>query len=237
MKEGNSDADRFLAALRSYGLVEYQNGPSGRQAVISEDGRILLRAQQDSTKRPVLKRAALRPKAIRQFWSLWQDDRPADDACLDQLVINSKFSETGARKFLIVYDATVVYAGLSDSDKIPAVGSEDVEETGSEETGTGDLVPGAAPLAPVPPPPALAPVLPSHSTGITLMHGERELTTGLLSKGASFRLIVSGKVGEKEIERLIRKLELDKEILADAGDEENAPSPDHISKPDYDPIG
>ena len=50
--------------------------------------------------------------------------------------------------------------------------------------------------------------------------GERELTTGLLSKGgAGFRLIVSGRIGEKEIERLI-KLELDKEILADPDDEE-----------------
>ena len=51
------------------------------------------------------------------------------------------------------------------------------------------------------------------------MHGERELTTGLLSKDASYRLIVSGKIGEKKIERLNRKLELDKEILADLGDE------------------
>ena len=46
------------------------------------------------------------------------------------------------------------------------------------------------------------------------MDGERELTAGLLSKEASFRLIVSGPVGVREIERLIRKLELDKEILA-----------------------
>jgi hypothetical protein len=45
-----------------------------------------------------------------------------------------------------------------------------------------------------------------------LMESERELTTGLLSKDASFRLIVSGSVGVKEIERLIKKLELDKEI-------------------------
>ncbi|MGA9884039.1 MAG: hypothetical protein WBQ34_10000 [Candidatus Acidiferrales bacterium] len=45
--------------------------------------------------------------------------------------------------------------------------------------------------------------------------GERELTMGLLSKSASFRLIVSGDVGVKEIDRLIAKLQLDKEILAD----------------------
>ena len=42
------------------------------------------------------------------------------------------------------------------------------------------------------------------------MAGERELTTRLLAKEASFRLIVSGKIGVKEIERLIQKLEIDK---------------------------
>ena len=44
---------------------------------------------------------------------------------------------------------------------------------------------------------------------------ERQLATGLLSKTVSFRLFVSGNVGAKEIERLIAKLQLDKEILAD----------------------
>lgn len=40
-----------------------------------------------------------------------------------------------------------------------------------------------------------------------------------VAKDASFRLIVSGQIGVKEIERLIKKLELDKEILADQDDE------------------
>ena len=47
----------------------------------------------------------------------------------------------------------------------------------------------------------------------------RLLTAGLLSKEASFRLIVSGQIGVKEIERLIKKLELDKEILAEQEDD------------------
>jgi hypothetical protein len=54
------------------------------------------------------------------------------------------------------------------------------------------------------------------------MEGERELTTGLLSKEASFRLIVNGRVGVKEIEMLIKKLQLDKQILADDGEEASA---------------
>ena len=44
----------------------------------------------------------------------------------------------------------------------------------------------------------------------------------MLAKDASFRLIVTGNIGVKEIERLIKKLELDKEILADQEDEEAA---------------
>jgi hypothetical protein len=39
---------------------------------------------------------------------------------------------------------------------------------------------------------------------------------------ASFRLIVSGEVGVKEMELLIRKLELDKEILAAPEDDGKA---------------
>jgi hypothetical protein len=59
-------------------------------------------------------------------------------------------------------------------------------------------------------------VLPLIRQGkMKIMEGERELTTGLLSKDASFRLIVSGQIGVKEIERQIKKLELDKEILAE----------------------
>jgi hypothetical protein len=55
------------------------------------------------------------------------------------------------------------------------------------------------------------------------MAGEREFTSGLLSKEANFRLIVGGPVGAKEIERLIKKLELDKEILTvDDADEDAA---------------
>ena len=64
-----------------------------------------------------------------------------------------------------------------------------------------------------PPPPTPPP--PAHEQRVSMMSGERELVTGLLSKGASFRVIVNGTVGVKEIDRLIRKLELDKEILAD----------------------
>ncbi len=54
-----------------------------------------------------------------------------------------------------------------------------------------------------------------------MMAGERELTTGLLSKETNFRLIVGGTVGVKEIERLIAKLELDQESPAEPDQNED----------------
>ena len=59
-----------------------------------------------------------------------------------------------------------------------------------------------------------------------MIDGERELTAGLLSKEFSFRLIVSGHVGVKEIEMLIKKLQIDKEILADEAEADRVTGPD-----------
>jgi hypothetical protein len=56
-----------------------------------------------------------------------------------------------------------------------------------------------------------------------MVRSERHLTSHdlLMVSGlnASFRLILSGQIGVKEIERLIQKLQLDKEILVDPGNE------------------
>jgi len=111
-------ADRTLAALRAFGLVDYQGMGKSRVAVVSEEGRNYLRAQQETTKREIVRRAALRPKQIAKFWNEWGSDRPADAACLDTLMMRDSFSEKGARDFLKVYDSTISYAKLFGDDKI-----------------------------------------------------------------------------------------------------------------------
>ena len=201
-------ADRTVAALRYFGLLEYQGAGKDRRVAVSEEGRKYLRAQQEETKREVVKSAALRPKQIVKFWNEWGPIRPADAACIDELVFKNRFSEGGAREFLKVYDATISFAKLSDSDKNAnsAEGAEDEPES------CADIAAPSAPSSQRPPVQQRA----------KIMAGERELTTGLLSKDTNFRLIVSGPVGVKEIERLIRKLELDKEILAEQGEDDEA---------------
>jgi hypothetical protein len=201
--------DRTTAALRYYGLLEYQGAGKDRHIITSDWGKAYLRSAQEETKRTVIKKAALLPKQIAFFWNQWGTDRPADAACLDDLMFKHKFGEAGARDFLKVYDATITFAGLTSSDK-PDLNAGVSEEEDAEGNGQdGDN----------PPPPPLG-------VKVKIMAGERELTTGLLAKDASFRLIVSGNIGVKEIERLIQKLEIDKDILAD---QDGAPSDDDIA--------
>jgi hypothetical protein len=115
-------ASRVAAALRYFGLLDYQGVGKDRRVVVSEEGRKYLRAQQEETRREVIKGAALRPKQIAEFWAEWGADRPADAACLDELTLKKGFSDAGAREFLKVYDETISFAGLSDSDKISQIG-------------------------------------------------------------------------------------------------------------------
>lgn len=48
---------------------------------------------------------------------------------------------------------------------------------------------------------------------------EHELSAGVLAMGARFPLLVEGSIGVKEVERLIRRLQLDKEILEEIAGE------------------
>lgn len=122
------------------------------------------------------------------------------------------YNDEAAKTLIVQYRATLAYAGLAEPAIMP---DEAVVDEGARETAAGRKLGGV--LSPPPPPPPIPPAR------VNLMQGERELTSGLLAKDASFRLIVTGEIGVREIERLIRKLELDKEILAEQADDESAP--------------
>ena len=96
-------------------------------------------------KQDIIRRAALKPKALGRLFQIWGADRPPDPVCLDELILNRKYTETAARLFLKVYDQTIAYAGLSDFDKkgSDANLSEDTDEE-DEET---DADPGTPPKA------------------------------------------------------------------------------------------
>jgi hypothetical protein len=153
MKAKSSQADQTLAALRSFGLVRYDGMGVDRQIVLTEEGRTYLRAQQESVKQQILKQCALRPKIIRKFWTTWGADRPIEAVALDELILKNGFSDAGADNFLRVYDATVAYAGLTNSDTV--VFEKDDPRKDAEEEGRKPVGSSTGHQEKLPPPPSV----------------------------------------------------------------------------------
>lgn len=124
-KGESSQSQQTLAALKAFGFVEYKGVGPKRAVTLTQDGRTYLRAQQDSVKQEVVRRCALKPKWIAHFWGKWSDKTVPDPIRLDELVLDNGFLESSAPKFLKVYDATVRYAGLTDSDKAGPIAEEE----------------------------------------------------------------------------------------------------------------
>ena len=130
MKEGSSQTFQTLAALKSFGFLKYEGSKDDRKALLTDDARTYLLAQQEHIKKDIIRKAALKPKEIAKYWAEWKTDPPPDEVRLDELGLKANYTKEGAKAFLKVYDDTIAYAGLSISDNIEAdgEGEEDNEE-------------------------------------------------------------------------------------------------------------
>ena len=213
MGEKTGPTKQTIAALGHYGLFEFEGSGDNRKARLTETAlRILLDKQPDSSDRDVLIRAAaLTPHFHAELWNKWQSNLPSDMTLQTYLILERGFSESGAKDLIVEYKDTLAFAKIGQPDSVPPEGS-----------GSGDGDDRASePDNECPSPPANdLPPGQNQRSKVKIMTGERELTTGLLSRDASFRLIVSGRIGAKEIDRLIKKLQLDREILAEMSDDE-----------------
>lgn len=207
----SSSTLQTIAALLAYGLLEDQSSGDTRKLKVTDLAFKALEDQRPGAREAALAEAAVKPKLIAEYLEKWKEGRPADGICISELRIDRGFTDDGARAFLRVFDDTRGFTNAPASD---TVNDKDGGAGRQESVENGDKPPIVV-NPPMPP-------KPQRQGKAAVMEGERELTTGLLSKDASFRLIVSGQIGVKEIERLIKKLELDKEILADQSENEEA---------------
>ena len=205
MKENSSQADQTVAAMKYFGLVEYEGSGLSRRVFITEDGRNYLRAQQEGIKKDLLKKFALNPREITKFWEKWGKDRPHDSVCLDELILNHKYNENAAPKFLKIYDETIEFSGLTEFDKSgePVLFTDNAEVSHKNSLNQKDSANNRFTFN-----------QPLKST-TELMAGERILQDGILSQNTKYRIIVSGKISTKELDRLIKKLQMDREILSE----------------------
>ncbi len=180
-----------IGAMRAYGLIT----GSGDELQITPDAIAALKAPEGSVERKdALLRLAFKPAVFQDIRKQYQS-RPSRDALMYWLESNG-FTAAAAAIAASCYLETLSVVESLEADYNPAE-----TEFGKEETSVTRKNEGFSNVF----------VRPKGA----IMAGERELTTGMLSKTSGFRLIVTGEIGVKEIERLIAKLELDKEILAE----------------------
>jgi hypothetical protein len=216
----SSSTVQTFATLLQYGLLENVNLNGSRRLKVSSLARTIVhpnapKYQVDAS----LKKSALLPQIFKEMWDLYKyTDDVSDDIILFYLThdredtIGSVFTERAAQDVLRVYRATLAYAGIvsSTDNQNNVEASDEWDDSQPNQRSQIDMSPQArGEPATAQPPNAV------QKQRIGMAYGEREIQTGMLSKTATFRVIVSGKVGVKEIEMLIKKLEFDKELLAD----------------------
>jgi len=208
-----------FATLTQYGLLEVVNSNGQRRLRVSSVVRTLSNPNAPvETVQDILKDLALRPSIFRELWARYGTTIGLHDGAILYYLTHDRerehgsvFTDRAAQEVLRVYRGTITYAGLTEPDNILEEEEEDEVGTIDETLKAPSTESESTKSAPIPPDP-----LPQQrERRLPMSDQERELQTGMLSKTASYRVVVSGHVGVKEIERLIRKLEMDKEILAD----------------------
>lgn len=208
----------ILGALKAYGLLE------GRadELRLSEEGFILANAPADSVEYREAVIASFRaPSAFHRFAE--EDDGASDDT-LKWKLQKVGFQADSAERLVRVYrESRELVNAIAGEYKLAVeeeVQPSELDEAPAMHPVFGDMVQmasgrdrvGAAKRF-VQHHGAISPI--EEQAGIAMGVHDRILQSGMLSKTASFRVIVSGQVGVAEIERLVKKLEMDKEILAD----------------------
>lgn len=215
-----------VAALLSYGLIEDSGTGDSRKIKISENGARILGDMRPGIREKLLAEAALKPKLIAEYAERWRGGRPDDHFCLSELKYDKGFNDEGAARFLRVFDETMRFAGLEPSDRFSVIEHASTEPA-SELAGSAatpivedsetilQAVGGALQMPPKPPAKAAIPI-----GSVVLEPGEREWLRGSLSRETSYRLIVSGELGPREIGKLIKLLKAQQAVLSDDEDGE-----------------
>ncbi|WP_028969012.1 hypothetical protein [Sphingomonas sp. URHD0057] len=215
----------MIAALRAYGLLEGR----GNDLVVTPDAIALLEAPQDSHDRlEALERAISAPPMFQRIMEQYPGG--TSPQTLKWWLIQQGFTSDGADKATAIYLRTRELVTRNQGAYEMAT---DVEREGQ----LADAMQSDPKMqnifhglfeTPQPQAPAQRPKPAAREEGLAMAVHERVLQSGMLSKQASYRVIVSGPVGIAEIERLIAKIEMDKDILSEPDDDFTDPATDGV---------
>lgn len=110
-----SKARVTLAALRYFGLMDFEGRGQDRRAKVSQLGLDILFTEEDSAARAQsLQKAALNPSIHRAIWEEYQGELPDSDTSLKFALIRDRgFNDNTVGQFIGLFRQTLGYAGLT----------------------------------------------------------------------------------------------------------------------------
>lgn len=135
-----------LAAMRKYGLIEYKGSKNELKAKLTDRALdIILDEREDSQiRKDAIKKAALSPDIFSEIYNMYEGNLP-DDKGLSYVLIREKdFSDSGAKKFIEQFRATIDFAELKKDANISQeeeVSNESPNDLGRPNKQTSGLLP------------------------------------------------------------------------------------------------
>jgi hypothetical protein len=123
-----------IAALKSYGLLEIIGKGKDRKVHLTDLAWRILHDQRPGAREQAIKEAALRPRLMAEYAPQWLPSRPGDNHCISELHLDRGFSQVSAELFLRVFDETVAFASLKESDSLSSSLQESEELVQQAET-------------------------------------------------------------------------------------------------------
>lgn len=129
-------AKQTMAALRHFGLVQYEGKAQKRAAKISDLAfHIIVDRREDTAEKDALiKKSALTPAIFAELWRKWGRQLPSNASIEHFLIIEKNFKEAGARNLIPVYKDTIEFAELVETDTVP----DELNDSSSDDNGGGD---------------------------------------------------------------------------------------------------
>ena len=123
-KTRSGNARLALAALKYYGLIDIEGFGDNRKAQLTDLALdILLDEREDSKERKeAIKKAALFPVINSELWNKYEGRLPSEKELEFSLKREKRFTERGAREFLLNFFKTLQYANLESSSDMPETG-------------------------------------------------------------------------------------------------------------------
>ncbi len=146
--EKSSGGNLTLAALKSFGLIEYVGNNEARKVKLTECALKIIRDPREISpeRDELIRKAALSPIIHREIIDKYKGMPPSDEAFKAYLLLERDFKDGSVNDFLKEFAATAAYAKLADSANIQEIESNEIPLESSSMSVTASTHPHNLPV-------------------------------------------------------------------------------------------